>query len=309
MLHTFQINSRLSCLKSESVHLVCIGIELFIIRLNQIKIKIYLFSYSCFCTKCALASARRSLDGSNWWMNFFVLEPTIARYMIRTAYHIEGDVWLDCCLSCCCFPCSVNQLYQTTKQRGNPTPDGGKHANSSAFQFQVGGNSFSDCFCNCIYAACCLPCATGTILNRAIGLPFFFGCCCGNICLARNIVRYQYRIAGSDCWEDCIFPNLTYAVSYIFPIASLIAWPYFTVLVMQLLSETQGRSGLTPSNHYLFMNSNSMMQPGVQMVTSSAIIAPLAQVTPSNQHPPMMSNPKIVPVEAELVVFSKDGQY
>lgn len=39
-----------------------------------------------------------------------------------------------------------------------------------------------------------------------IGMPFFMGCCCVNMCAARNLIRYQYRISGDDFIEELVIP-------------------------------------------------------------------------------------------------------
>jgi hypothetical protein len=126
------------------------------------------------------------------------------RYMIRTAYGIPGDACSDCLIGSFCQPCSANQLYQTTKQYGNPTPDGGRSRNVKVWDTNTGSNTCG----NCILATFCLPCSIGASVEKATGMPCILGACCINICTARNIVRYQLRLKGDDVWEECCGPNI-----------------------------------------------------------------------------------------------------
>ncbi len=77
--------------------------------------------------------------------------------MVRTAYGINGDSPNDCFTACFCPCCSANQLYQTTRQRGNPTIDGGLTMNRNQFQVPLGTFNLK----NCVYSCFCMPCAIG----------------------------------------------------------------------------------------------------------------------------------------------------
>jgi hypothetical protein len=78
-----------------------------------------------------------------------------------------------------------------------------------------------------------------------MGMPFWIGCCCTNLCFARNITRYHYRIAGDDCMEECLVPYgmsaLAYCVSWWLPCFCCVVWPYFIGMNMVLLAETDQR--------------------------------------------------------------------
>lgn len=175
-------------------------------------------AYSWLCYWCAKAEARTYLDGSGCLFNLFCMHLAPLRWLVRSAYGI-GDVsdpcgWEDCICACFCPCCTVNQLYQTTVAKGNPTTDGGAAFNVNNFS---PNSSACDC-CMCCYAFFCLPCSVGTIVNDSVGMPWFIGCCCMNIFSARNVLRYQYRIrrltGDSDCLEECFWPCLTYVAAW-----------------------------------------------------------------------------------------------
>lgn len=166
--------------------------------------------YSCCCPACAMASSRSSLDNSDWLFNCLCVSLPVYRWMVRSAYGI-GDpdsCCDDCMLSICCQCCTVNQLYQTTLKRGIPVNDGGKDFNiNEAYPYC----DTSRCeFATCLYAFFCRPCADGDALQKSVGLPWFLGCLFTSNCAARNIARYQYRMApticpGCECCADSIF--------------------------------------------------------------------------------------------------------
>lgn len=153
--------------------------------------------YSYLCCPCALAQSRSNLDGSSFLFNLFCSCALPNRWLIRTAYGIEGRPFDDL-ISAICFPCcSVNQLYQTSKRNGNPTSNGGRPYNTDVFR----GDLRQNFLFNCLLSTFCTPCSRGWVLQQSIGMPFWMGCCCVDTYEARNIVRYQYRIAGEDNYE------------------------------------------------------------------------------------------------------------
>ena len=154
--------------------------------------------------------------------------------MVRSSYGI-GDMSScteDLLLSWFCPCCVTNQLYQTTKQKGNPTVDGGRH-------FNVHPMLPAQCHCgSCMYASVCMPCSIGTILSDSVGMPFLLGCCCFNLFNARNIVRYQYRLrgsSGSDCVEECLTPFCIYCVANIIANIVALAFPILYVCLCPAL--------------------------------------------------------------------------
>lgn len=80
---------------------------------------------SFICPQIATAYARSYMDDSPLLFNICCLNPVAARWMIRTAYEINGDENDDICVGCCCICCSVNQMLQTSKKRLDPTKGDG----------------------------------------------------------------------------------------------------------------------------------------------------------------------------------------
>ena len=83
--------------------------------------KTCLFSY--LCLPCAAAHARSNLDDSNVIFNACCLTLPANRWLIRTAYGINGDSFDDVTTSLFCAPCVVNQMLHTTIMRRNPSPN------------------------------------------------------------------------------------------------------------------------------------------------------------------------------------------
>lgn len=132
--------------------------------------------------------------------------------------------------------------------RGNPTIDGGKNANRHGFLHPLQANkSPFDCCIQSMYSFCCTPCISGTILNQSTGMPYYLGCCCSNICLTRNIMRYQYRIYGNDNQDELIVPFSMFC----FCCNYCNVCSYYTAFALESLSEVYGRSPLISSGHYL----------------------------------------------------------
>ena len=167
--------------------------------------------------------------------------------MVRTAYDIPGDACSDCLIGLFCQPCSANQLYQTTKQYGNPTPDGGRLRNLKVWDTNTGSNSCG----NCMLSTFCLPCSIGTSVEKATGMPCILGACCVNICTARNIVRYQLRLKGDDVWEECCGPNIVMCLlGFVFWPLLCCACPVVIGIATQIKNNTDGMK--YQSNRYLF---------------------------------------------------------
>jgi hypothetical protein len=185
------------------------------------------------------------------------------RWLLRSTYGIQSDVSEDCLASLLCPCCSANQLYQTSKARGNPTPDGGILHNTGVFKSELGSGSAS----TCLYTFCCMPCAKGTMLEKSVssnnvptlcpywhsfyakwfqmGMPFIIGCCCVNVCATRNLLRYQYRIRGNDFLEDLVVPLSLSCVGStlggLFAPLRCLPYAFYTVVGMQLFEEIRLR--------------------------------------------------------------------
>ena len=122
--------------------------------------------YSYFCPCCALAESRAHLDGSQYWFNFFCLPLAPYRWLVRSAYNIGDldsgltDIALTCTIPCCV----INQLYQTTLNKRNPTTTGGITHNTNDFIASTDRNCDE-----CLWGCCFQPCSVGNAVNHSIG--------------------------------------------------------------------------------------------------------------------------------------------
>eukprot|EP01038_Epipyxis_sp_PR26KG_P009332 gene9332-12574_t len=201
--------------------------------------------YAWGCTSLAFAEGKSNVDGSQVQFNATCIPCCVTRWLVRTAYGIPGDACNDCLLSTFCSCCVANQLFQTSYRLGNPVKNsGGYHNNIGEKQ------TTTPCTCSaCCYSLWCFPCATGKALERSIGMPFFLGCCCVNPCTASQLVRYQYRIKGSDIGADLVFPYVLYSIGYALNLFTagaalpLIFIPYTVNKVAGTLAEAESRGG------------------------------------------------------------------
>ena len=64
------------------------------------------------------------------------------------------------------------------------------------------------------YSAFCSCCAIGDLASAAYGMPWWMGCCCMNLPMARNTIRYQYRLKPTtdlgEFGEECMCPCACY---------------------------------------------------------------------------------------------------
>lgn len=231
------------------------------------------------------------------------LNPVLLRWITRSAYNIPGsdceDVLYGLFLPCC----TVNQVLQTTSRYGRPFPGVGREANGLPFVAQ----NNKDCCANCCYATFCLPCAIGTSLNMSMGMPFYMGCCCASYCISRNLLRYQYRLQGQDCFDDCCSPYAIFCggviASMFCPCAQCIVVPYLISMVMMMLGAAKDRGNPDPTSRhgsYLHplpsaMMMSTMMPPGVPFsVPTSAVAAGVVYTTATVQPAPMVSDVTVV---------------
>ena len=190
--------------------------------------------YAYCCTPCALAQSRTNLDGTSCCFNFLLGNAISMRWMIRTAYGIQGDDCSDCCTTLCCPCCVVNQMYQTSKILGDPFgPAPGAHLVRG--QEWAGANEPCDCL-SCFCACFCLYCTQGRVLQDSMGMSTCMGCCCVNPCFARNMVKVHYRVgkADDDCCNDACIPCLISA-----PSGGAALYPYLVYFLMQMAAETK----------------------------------------------------------------------
>lgn len=194
--------------------------------------------------RCAVAHARSNLDGSDCCFNMCFLSTVQARWMLRTAYNIPGDPFEDCYMSLFCPCCVTNQLYQTSKQLGDPYgSQPGQHlVRHGNF---VGGREKS---CgNCLYACCCCPCAVAHATSDATGMPILMSLFCTTPCASRNMLKVHYRIGSSnaDLCEDGLAPAVTFALAYVFCPLWLCVGPYLVSWTMDMLAEVKVLTNLT----------------------------------------------------------------
>ena len=151
-----------------------------------------------------------------------------------SAYSIPGDPTTETLTMCCCGPCAVNQMYQTSNILGNPAAqDGGKSFNVNMW------NSREKGWCKTgktFFYGCCMPCGVGTSLEIGIGLPFWLGMCCVNPIAAHHLIRYQYRIKPDSGNDDNICSQIPSIFCFCCPLSCCCFRHMFTV---QILRETK----------------------------------------------------------------------
>ncbi len=121
-----------------------------------------------------MAQARTNLDGSNCCFNLLCVNPFVITWLVKSAYGMKQSFKGDCLRFCCLTRCYVNQIYQTTLRRGNPTSDGGAQYNLNPLS--------KDCCpptCGyCCFSFWCPSCFMATALQKNIDMPYWLACCC-----------------------------------------------------------------------------------------------------------------------------------
>lgn len=202
-------------------------------------------------------------------------------WLVRSSYGIQGDACNDCWTAFFCPCCTANQLYQTTKKYGQGSVDGGLMYNTGTWMNTYGSGTLQDC----LYSFFCMPCSTGKILERSIGMPWYLGCLCTNTCAARNLIRYQYRIAGNDLIEECAIPyglkcfgDITQSC---IPFVWFIIYGIFVVNTMQQLKEVETRSNLTIPSSPNPMSPTSTIAPSATYSSQRYLVRdPASQLRP-----------------------------
>jgi hypothetical protein len=179
-----------------------------------------------------------------------------------------------------------------------------------------------------MYATCCCPCAIGTTLSNTVGkmnyksqpipsfylfimslpclgMPFLMGCCCVGLCGARNLVRYQYRIGGDECFDDFCFPAMISGAASCLASCGIICLPcvlgffsYFVAVIMKILKESEvqlkARGGVP--GFYLSsppaseMNNNNEVMSPVYINSHGVVATPTTAVSvPHNQEPTVVA--------------------
>jgi len=262
--------------------------------------------YSWCCTACAISEARSKMDGSGCCFNFMALKnPVVIHWLMRSAYGIPSDNFFvdDFLIPVCCTYCAVNQMYQTAMTKGNPSTDGGSRFNLKAFSHESTQYSCNEC----MYATCCCPCAIGTTLSNTVGMPFLMGCCCVGLCGARNLVRYQYRIGGDECFDDFCFPAMISGAASCLASCGIICLPcvlgffsYFVAVIMKILKESEvqlkARGGVpgfylsSPPASEMNKNINNEVMSPVYINSHGVVATPTTAVSvPHNQEPTVVA--------------------
>lgn len=237
------------------------------------------------------------MDESDCTFTCCLFNPFVVRYLIRSAYNIPGSPMQDCAYTTFCTPCAVNQMLQTTKGLGLANPNAGKKFNHGRFGEKGVDSGSCGKFC---YAAFCMPCAVGYSIEKAVGLPCVYGCLCASVCWARNITRYQFRIKGSDCCEDCCCIGLGLYLPLLCMTGGIFCFPcasagYFYVAgeIGKILSEADVRNhtaGRNDAVHYLSDRAAGGVPP-LAMAGYSAGGAPMPY--------PAFGNATVVPMNIE----------
>lgn len=229
----------------------------------------------------AMGSARGKLDGSSCCVTCFHMNPIVLRWITRSAYNIPGSDLEDCMYGLFCPCCTINQVAQTASQLGKPYPDVGPEHNRYPPSIQQN----ADCCENCCYTTFCLPCAIGTTLQSSMGMPFWMGCLCSNFCIARNLVRYHYRLSGSDIGEDCLLPYGTCCLACVLsawvPCAMCCTCPLFIGMIMNTLNEAKTRGNANPGAP----NGSYLNAPARPAQFNNPVGAPAAYVQQPAQAP------------------------
>lgn len=162
--------------------------------------------YSYCCLPFVFGEVKSMVDGSDYFFNSHYsgigFNPMVTRWLVRSAYGIEGSSCEDCLVTYFCCPCAANQLYQTVDRLGHPTTEGGRY-------FNIEADIQPECTCvECCYVCACPCCMVGDSLKTALEMPWCMGCCCVSPCAASQLLRYQYRIKGSDIKADLILPSV-----------------------------------------------------------------------------------------------------
>lgn len=161
--------------------------------------------YACLCPTCAFAEARSALDGSPCCFNILSVPGIITTWLVHSAYETPYTSCSIFFTTFCCCPCQANRVYQTAKKRGKPEADVGRQFNTHTGVPLCGCPKDSRV---CAYAFLCPRCFVADFMKIHLGMPIWMGLCCIYPWSAFNIMRYHYRVQGSDYCHDCFAPNI-----------------------------------------------------------------------------------------------------
>ena len=196
--------------------------------------------FACCFPFIASSYTRTLFDGSPFIFNIFCLGFIPTRYLIRTAYGINGSPIDDCSKGIFCSCCSANQLYQTVKKKGRLDD-----YNTIKYNYFESHQNASLCIDYC-KAMVLFQCYTAKALEISVGMPYLMGFCCMNPCSGRNTIRYHYRIDGHDIIEECLLPACLFTLASAslgcgFPCGLCCVVPPLLETVVKVKSETTYR--------------------------------------------------------------------
>ena len=140
-----------------------------------------------------------------------------------------------------------------------------------------------------------------------LGMPFLMGCCCVGLCGARNLVRYQYRIGGDECFDDFCFPAMISGAASCLASCGIICLPcvlgffsYFVAVIMKILKESEvqlkARGGVpgfylsSPPASEMNKNINNEVMSPVYINSHGVVATPTTAVSvPHNQEPTVVA--------------------
>lgn len=228
--------------------------------------------YSWCCPCCAHGRAVEQLDDTPCWLGCCcIIGPITSRWLTRSSYSIPTqetcldhnltcfnceNCWDDCLKACFCPCCSINQVYQTTKSRGNVSTRGGRNFNTQPYLHKI---VFENCnLRDCLCSTFCCCCIQADVLNQSVGMPWYLACCCVHPCAARHIYRYQNRLKGLTACDDylceCCIPFVdSIAGNFMYGLTRILFQICYSVSTCQLIQEVRCResSGIPYKLGYL----------------------------------------------------------
>lgn len=198
----------------------------------------------------------------------------------------------DCVQSSFCAPCVANQTLQMVLKDSGTGQQKVKHAGMFTEKWKlpimqylretsskVGTFAWDSNLC---YSICCRPCAVGSLMERTIGMPFWFGCLfVRDPWVARNLYRYHYNIAGVDL-EECLFPFLysfcfnAFCFENVLEICSISAFMFAGVLTAHLSADEDIRKHVLRLENLTDQSLNERDEEGLLLtdISYSALTVP-----------------------------------
>ena len=136
------------------------------------------------CCPCAMAYARSELDGSSFLFNVCCSSICLNRWIVRSGYEIKGGAITDCVESSFCAPCVANQTLHMVLKENGTSQRKVKAAGMFTEKWKVSLTQYLReasskvgtfaCDSNLFYSTCCRPCAVASLMEKTIGMPFWW---------------------------------------------------------------------------------------------------------------------------------------